>query len=150
MNEKEIGAFAVAEMHNEQTYPSSEARAFIDARTKLHLCDLDFRHSLYEEMRPTREEREIKSRLNSRLLDKLGARNDYERLRQLGRERLEANRVVPRLAPLDTRYPGTSLIQIRLGTELWCGGPGPVGSFRRPTRLSGWTAAGYTSPQAFG
>ena len=101
MNEKEIGAFAVAEMHNEKLYPSHEARAFMNDRTALHLRDLEYRHSLYEEMRPTREERDIKSRLHSSLLDKLGARDDYERLRQLERERLDANRILPRLFPLD-------------------------------------------------
>ena len=50
MNEKEIGAFAVAEMHNEKLYPSHEARAFMNDRTALHLRDLEYRHSLYEEM----------------------------------------------------------------------------------------------------
>jgi hypothetical protein len=92
MNEKETGAFAVAEMRNEKTNPSEEARAFMDDRTKLHLRDLEYRHAFHEAMRPTKEERDIRARLQASLLDKLGGRKDFEHLRQLARERIRAHR----------------------------------------------------------
>ena len=92
MDKKATGAFSVADMVNEKTNPSDEVRTFMDERTKLHLRDLEYRHSLHEDLRPTKEERDIKSRLQASLLDKLGGRDDFERLRQLARDRIIANR----------------------------------------------------------
>jgi hypothetical protein len=106
MEEKGAGAFAVAEMRNEKTYPSTEGLAFMDDRTRYHLCDIEYHHSLHERMRPTKEERDLRSRLRSSLIDKLGVREEYERLRRLVRDRADANRHFPHLI---TDEPGASI-----------------------------------------
>lgn len=92
MYEQKTGVFAMAEMRNDKTFPSAEGLAFMEDRTKYHLRNLEYRHLVSERMRPTREERYLKSRLRSRLIDRLDVRDDFERLQQLGRDRVDAGR----------------------------------------------------------
>src|SRR5688500_3706340 len=101
MHEKEVDLFSIAGLRNEKMNLSDGGCTFMDDRTKLHLRDLECRHSLHERMKPTKEERDIQARLHSTLLEKLGARDDYEHLRQLARERMNANRLLSGLSLLD-------------------------------------------------
>jgi hypothetical protein len=94
MKEKSESKFTQLARKNEDTPPSGLASAFIDARNRFHALDLDERYAS-ESNSPSKEERDLKSDLYSKVVDKLGVQKDLDRLQQLRAKRLESLRKTP-------------------------------------------------------
>jgi len=69
--------------HNDRLAIDKHLRAFLDARDQDRRRLLEQQYVIFERMRPSAEQRDLKRKLSVAVLDKLGLREDYDRLRAL-------------------------------------------------------------------
>jgi len=132
MSGNETCAFTFGNLRNAHGEPSHSARVFMEERARRILQDLNHDHVLSEAALATTEERAIKKKLLTNLLERLGGSADYERLRALKKDRLEkVKRLLSALSVLDSpgkpgSFPDPALdsVQVWWANTTWWYPPG--------------------------
>ena len=106
MNGHETCGFAFGHLRNADGEPSHSARVFMDERARRILQDQNHDHALNEAILATEEERALKTKLLTHLLERLGGSADYERLRALKKDRLKKVKKLLSALPV-LNSPGT-------------------------------------------
>jgi hypothetical protein len=146
MNGNKTCVFAFGHLRNADGEPSHSARVFMEERARRIAQDQNHDHALNEAILATEEESAFKTKLLTHLLERLGGRADYERLRALKKDRLErVKKLLSALPVLDS--PGTpgGPFSNQTLTRFRYGGPTLTGGIQRANQRCGWTAPVFTS-----